>query len=113
MDESNTVPILIFLTYIPKKAINIKEAYTNGMVLCKPKNKSEINRLEMGIKNTIQRLVKPLLDNRAIEAIGVKLGGCGRNLDKTARRIRVITKTFLFIINKGDLSNIQNNSLFG
>ena len=57
-----------------------------------------MNRLKMGIKNTIQRLVKPLLDNKAIPAIGVKFGGCGRNLDKTARKIKEITKKFLFII---------------
>ena len=32
----------------------------------------------MGIKNTIHRLVKPLLDNKAMAAIGVKLeGGAG------------------------------------
>jgi hypothetical protein len=52
----------------------------------------------MGIKNTIRRLAKPLPDNKAMAAIGVKLGGCGRNLDKTARKMRETTKTFLFII---------------
>lgn len=52
----------------------------------------------MGIKNTIQRLVKPLPDNKAIAAMGVKLGGCGKNLDKTARKMREATKTFLLII---------------
>ena len=52
----------------------------------------------MGIKNTIHRLVKPLLDNKAMAAIGVKLGGWGRNLDKIAKKISETTKTFLFII---------------
>jgi hypothetical protein len=68
------------------------------MVACNPKNKSEINKLTMGIKNTIHRLAKPLPDNKAMAEIGVKLGGCGRNLDKTARKMRETTKTFLFII---------------
>ena len=45
------------------------------MVACNPKKKSEINRLTMGIINTIQRLLKPLLDNKAIAAMGVKFGG--------------------------------------
>ncbi len=52
----------------------------------------------MGIKNTIHRLVKPLLDNKAMAAIGVKLGGWGRNLDRIAKKISETTKTFLFII---------------
>jgi hypothetical protein len=68
------------------------------MVAYKPINKSEINRLTMGIKNTIHRLVKPLLDNKAMAAIGVKLGGWGRNLDRIAKKISETTKTFLFII---------------
>ena len=68
------------------------------MVACNPKNKSEINKLKMGTKNTIHRLAKPLPDNKAMAEIGVKLGGCGRNLDKTARKMRETTKTFLFNI---------------
>ncbi len=52
----------------------------------------------MGIKNTNHRLVKPLLDNKAMAAIGVKLGGWGRNLDRIAKKISETTKTFLFII---------------
>ena len=52
----------------------------------------------MGIKNTIHLLVKPLLDNKAMAAIGVKLGGWGRNLDRIAKKISETTKTFLFII---------------
>ena len=68
------------------------------MVACNPKNKSEINKLTMGIKNTTQRLAKPLLDNKAMAAMGVKLGGWGRNLDRIAKKISETTKTFLFII---------------
>jgi len=52
----------------------------------------------MGIKNTIQRLLKPLLDNKAIAAIGVKFGGWGKNLDKTAKTITEIKNRFLFNI---------------
>ena len=70
------------------------------MVACKPINKSETNRLTMGIKNTTHRLVKPLLDNKAMAAIGVKLGGWGRNLDRIAKKISETTKTFLFIIHQ-------------
>ena len=70
------------------------------MVACKPINKSEINKLTMGIKNTTHRLVKPLLDNKAMAAIGVKLGGWGRNLDRIAKKISENKKTFLFIIHQ-------------
>ena len=70
------------------------------MVACKPINKSEMNRLTMGIKNTTHRLVKPLLDNKAMAAIGVKLGGWGRNLDRIAKKISETKKTFLFIIHQ-------------
>ena len=76
MDEdNNTVPILIFLTDIPNKAIKIKAPYTKGMVECKPRNKSEINKLIIGIEKMIHRLLKPLLHKSAIAAIGVKFGG--------------------------------------
>ena len=54
----------------------------------------------MGIKNTTHRLVKPLLDNKAMAAIGVKLGGWGRNLDRIAKKISETTKTFLLIIHQ-------------
>ena len=54
----------------------------------------------MGIKNTTHRLVKPLLDNKAMAVIGVKLGGCGRNLDRIAKKISETKKTFLFIIHQ-------------
>ena len=54
----------------------------------------------MGIKNTPHRLLKPLLDNKAMAAIGVKLGGWGRNLDRIAKKISETKKTFLFIIHK-------------
>ena len=40
-----------------------------------PKNKSDINRLIIGIKKMIQRFVKPWPDKRAIAVIGVKFGG--------------------------------------
>ena len=33
-------------------------------------------------------------------AIGVKLGGWGRNLDRIAKKISETTKTFLFIIHQ-------------
>tara|TARA_B100001250_G_C19506172_1_gene659640 strand:- start:208 stop:522 length:315 start_codon:yes stop_codon:yes gene_type:complete len=98
MEESKTTPKLIFLTYIPRRDIKINEVYTKGMVPCNPKNKSETNRLIMGIKNTIQRLLKPLLDNKAIAVMGVKLGGWGKNLDKIAIKMSETTKTFLLII---------------
>ena len=75
------------------------------MVACKPINKSEINRLTMGIKNTTHRLSKPLLDNKAIAAMGVKLGGWGRNLDRIAKKISETKKTFLFIIHQ--LSSVK------
>lgn len=68
------------------------------MVACNPKNKSEINKLTIGIKNATQRLSKPLMDNKAMAAMGVKLGGWGKNLDKTANRMSETTKTFLLII---------------
>jgi len=54
----------------------------------------------MGIKNTTHRLVKPLLDNKAMAAIGVKLGGWGINLDRIAKKISETKKTFLFIIHQ-------------
>jgi len=54
----------------------------------------------MGIKNTTHRLVKPLLDNKAMAAIGVKLGGWGRNLDRIAKKISETKKIFLFIIHQ-------------
>ena len=54
----------------------------------------------MGIKNTTHRLVKPLLDNKAMAAIGVKLGGWGKNLDRIAKKISETTKKFLFIIHQ-------------
>ena len=83
------------------------------MVACKPINKSEINRLTMGIKNTTHRLLKPLLDNKAMAAIGVKLGGWGRNLDRIAKKsVRPKKHSYLSYINN-HLSNIQNNQLFG
>lgn len=82
------------------------------MVPCNPKNKSDMNRLKMGIKNTIHRLEKPLLDNKAIAVMGVKLGGCGKNLDKIAIKMSKTTKTFLLIIKNG-LIKIENNILFG
>ena len=54
----------------------------------------------MGIKNTTHRLLKPLLDNKAMAAIGVKLGGWGRNLDRIAKKISETKKTFLFYIHQ-------------
>ena len=57
-----------------------------------------MNRLTKGIRKIIQRLSNPLLDNRAIAAMGVKLGGWGKNLDSTAKNMTEITKTYLFII---------------
>ena len=68
------------------------------MLACNPKNKSEMNKLTKGIRKTIQRLPNPLLDKRAIAAIGVKLGGWGKNLDKTAKNMTEITNTDLLII---------------
>ena len=68
------------------------------MVVCNPKNKSEINKLTIGIKKATQRLTKPLEDNKAIAAIGVKLGGWGRNLDRIAKKISETTNTLLLII---------------
>jgi len=52
----------------------------------------------IGIKRAIQRLLKPLLDNRAIAVTGVKFGGCGKNLERTAKEITEIKNIYLFII---------------
>ena len=57
-----------------------------------------MNRLTNGIKNTTLRLSNPLLDNNAIAEMGVKLGGWGKNLDKTAKNINEITNIYLLII---------------
>ena len=57
-----------------------------------------MNRLTNGIKNTTLRLSNPLLDNNAIAEMGVKLGGWGKNLDKTAKNMTEITKIYLLII---------------
>ena len=57
-----------------------------------------MNRLTSGIKNTTLILSNPLLDNKAIAEMGVKLGGWGKNLDKTANNITEITKIYLLII---------------
>tara|TARA_B110000305_G_scaffold7489_1_gene7404 strand:+ start:265 stop:432 length:168 start_codon:yes stop_codon:yes gene_type:complete len=52
----------------------------------------------IGIKRAIHRLLKPLLDNRAIAVTGVKFGGCGKNLERTAKEITEIKNIYLFII---------------
>ena len=66
----------------------------------------------MGIKNTTHRLLKPLLDNKAMAAIGVKLGGWG-NLDKIEKKlVRPKKHSYLTYIIYHQ-SNIKNNQLFG
>tara|TARA_B110000908_G_C10252989_1_gene453399 strand:- start:2443 stop:2652 length:210 start_codon:yes stop_codon:yes gene_type:complete len=52
----------------------------------------------IGIIIAIQRLLKPLDDNKAIAATGVKFGGCGKNLERTAKVITEIKNIYLFII---------------
>jgi len=52
----------------------------------------------IGIIIAIQRLLKPLDDNKAIAVTGVKLGGCGKNLERTAKDITEIKNIYLFII---------------
>jgi hypothetical protein len=42
--------------------------------------------------------LKPLLDNKAIAATGVKFGGCGKNLERIAKDITETKKIYLFII---------------
>ena len=70
-----------------------------------------MNRLTNGIKNTTLRLSNPLLDNKAIAEMGVKLGGWGKNLDKTAKNITEITNIYLLIIFiKDDYVKIQRNN---
>jgi len=70
-----------------------------------------MNRLTNGIKNATLRLSNPLLDNKAIAEMGAKLGGWGKNLDKTAKNITEITNIYLLIIFiKDDYVKIQRNN---
>ena len=57
-----------------------------------------MNRMSNGIKKPTLILSNPLLDNKAIAEMGVKLGGWGKNLDKTANNMTEITKIYLLII---------------
>ena len=55
----------------------------------------------MGIKNTTHRLLKPLLDNKAIAAMGVKIGRVGAEIStELQKKISETKKTFLFNIHQ-------------
>ena len=83
--------IFIFPNRYPIPLIKINEKYTNRLIKEIPKIKSEINKHIIGIETPIYLFLKLIIENNAIAVIGVKFGGCGINLEKTAIIIIPIT----------------------
>mgnify|MGYP004161023269 CR=1 FL=1 len=72
------------------------EKYTNKLIIDIPIIRSEIKRQKIGIVKAKYLFLKLIIDNKATAVIGVKLGGCGINLEAVAIIIIPIIKCVLF-----------------
>jgi hypothetical protein len=80
----------------PKRTNIVSDKYTAQIVECNPRKMSERNIAIKGTKKDLNLFEKEKPESKAIAETGVKFGGCGRNLERTAIAIKAIEKVSFF-----------------